>query len=206
MAKRRTPARTADPREVFLNVPFDKAYERQFVALVAAIVAIGRTPRCVLELPELGRGRLSRLLQHLAQCGVSIHDLSRVGIPVRFNMPFELGLACALSELEGQHQYVLLERQPYRLDRTLSDLKGRDPYIHKGGIRLTIVSVLDVLQSPTQDTDPGEVFRLYSNLWRTANGLKRRYRADSVFTRPLFQRVVAAASKLAADAGLLRAK
>ena len=44
----RTPS---DPRDVFLNVPFDKAYERQFVALIAALVAIGRTPRCVLELP-----------------------------------------------------------------------------------------------------------------------------------------------------------
>jgi len=44
----RTPS---DPRDVYLNVPFDKAYERQFVALIAALVAIGRTPRCVLELP-----------------------------------------------------------------------------------------------------------------------------------------------------------
>jgi hypothetical protein len=206
MTVRRPAVRSADPRNVFLNVPFDSSYERQFVALVAAIVAIGRTPRCVLELPEVGRGRLSRLLQLLGQCGVSVHDLSRVGMPVRFNMPFELGLACALSELKGRHLYVLLERQRYRLDRTLSDLRGRDPYIHRGGVRLTIISVLEVLQSPTQNTDPGDVFRLYSNLWRTANELKRRYRGDSIFTRSLFQRVVAAASTLATDAGLLRAK
>src|SRR5437016_5813575 len=100
MAGRQKRSSTSDPRDVFLNVPFDKAYERQFVALIAAIVAIGRTPRCVLELPELGRGRLNRLFQHLRQCGVSVHDLSRVGTPVRFNMPFELGMACAISELE----------------------------------------------------------------------------------------------------------
>ena len=45
MAKRRTLVRTADPRDVFLNVPFDKAYERQFVALVAAIAHGKLAPR-----------------------------------------------------------------------------------------------------------------------------------------------------------------
>jgi hypothetical protein len=203
MAKRQNRLRTSDPRDVFLNVPFDKAYERQFVALIAALVAIGRTPRCVLELPELGRGRLNRLLQHLRQCGVSIHDLSRVGTPVRFNMPFELGMACALSALERQHQYVLLERVRYRLDRTLSDLRDRDPYVHRGGIRRTIVIILDVFQGQGENIEPETVFRLYSDLWRAANELRRRYRLDSVFTRSLFLRMVTAAGTLATDAGLL---
>jgi hypothetical protein len=203
MPKRKNPSRTSDPRDVFLNVPFDKAYERQFVALIAALVAVGRTPRCVLELPEMGRGRLNRLLQHLRQCGVSIHDLSRVGTPVRFNMPFELGMACALAEMEGRHQYVLLERVRYRLDRTLSDLRDRDPYVHAGSVRLTIVTILDVFQAHDDDVEPEAVYRLYLNLWRAADELKRRYRSSSVFSRSLFLRVVAAAGRLTADAGLL---
>jgi len=49
-------------RSVFLNLPLDKSYERLFVAMISALVAIGRTPRCVLEVPEQGDGRLARIL------------------------------------------------------------------------------------------------------------------------------------------------
>ena len=84
---------------VFINSPFDTSYERQFVALLAAIISIGRTPRCVLEVPG-GPGRLSKIFDLLRECEVSVHDLSRVGLPARFNMPFELGLAFAVANLE----------------------------------------------------------------------------------------------------------
>ena len=80
----------AEKRSVFLNVPFDGSYERIFVALISSLIALGRNPRCVLEIPETGQGRLVRILQLIRACPVSIHDLSRVGLPVRFNMPFEL--------------------------------------------------------------------------------------------------------------------
>ena len=86
-------------RCVFLNLPFDKSYEPLFVAMISAIVAIGRTPRCVLEVPEQGDGRLTRVFNLMRSCSVSLHDLSRVGLPVRFNMPFELGVAFALRRL-----------------------------------------------------------------------------------------------------------
>lgn len=203
---RRQPRRVPyDPRNVFLNVPFDTNYERQFLGMIAALVAVGRTPRSVLELPEVGRGRLDRLLQHLRHCGVSVHDLCRVGTPARFNMPFELGLACALAHVERRHQYVLLERVQYRLDRTLSDLRGRDPYVHRGSVRQTIVIMLDVFQRAHQPVEPEVVFRLYNDLWRAARELKRRYHSESIFTRSLFVRVVAAATTLATEAGLLPA-
>src|SRR2546422_5167170 len=102
-------------RSVFLNVPFDEDYEPLFVALISTLVALGRIPRCVLELPETGQGRLTRILQLLRSCRVSIHDLSRVGLPVRFNMPFELGIAVAISRLSGQHQFIMLEARHHRL-------------------------------------------------------------------------------------------
>jgi hypothetical protein len=113
-----------DEQAVFLTVPFDRGYERIFVALVAALVALGRKPRCVLELPALGRGRLSLIQEHMEGCRVSIHDMSRVGAPARFNMPFELGLACALAEYRGCHDLVILDRVPHRINVTLSDLRG----------------------------------------------------------------------------------
>jgi hypothetical protein len=89
-------------RSVFLNIPFDTSYEPLFIALISALVAIGRTPRCVLEVPEQGEGRLRRIFDLIRRCHVSVHDLSRVGLPVRFNMPFELGLAFALRRMNGQ--------------------------------------------------------------------------------------------------------
>lgn len=36
---------------VFINVPFDKQYERLYVALIAGIVALGGRPRSTLEIP-----------------------------------------------------------------------------------------------------------------------------------------------------------
>ena len=82
---------------VFLNVPFDRAYESLFVALVGTLVFVRMRPRCVLEVRETGEGRLARIFELMRSCRVSIHDLTRAGTPSRFNMPFELGLAYALK-------------------------------------------------------------------------------------------------------------
>ncbi|HUP90049.1 MAG TPA: hypothetical protein VM100_11880, partial [Longimicrobiales bacterium] len=141
---------TPDPKAVFLNVPFDRGYEPQFVALISTLIAIGRTPRCVLEVAETGEGRLPRLLDHIRGCEVSVHDLSRVGVPARFNMPFELGLACAVAQLEPGYKFILLERIPFRLQKTLSDINGRDPYIHDGTVHGTISCILEAL-GPSRD-------------------------------------------------------
>src|SRR6185436_12731262 len=107
---------------VFLNVPFDAAYERMFVALISTTVAARLRPRCAVELPERGEGQLGRIMSLIESCPLSIHDFSRVGLPSRFNMPFELGIAVALQRRKD-HQFILLESKLRRLERTLSDLK-----------------------------------------------------------------------------------
>lgn len=117
---------------VFLNVPYDIRYQPRFVTLISTLVSIGQTPRCVVEIPERGSGRLQRIYALLASCHVSIHDLSRVGTPARFNMPFELGLAWALRAGGAKHDVLVLDTEPYRLDKTLSDYKGHDPLIYRG--------------------------------------------------------------------------
>jgi hypothetical protein len=73
-----------DRKDVFLNVPFDAAYESLFVALVGTLVFLGQKPHCVLEVRESGDGRLARIFALMRVCGTSIHDLSRIGRPVRF--------------------------------------------------------------------------------------------------------------------------
>jgi hypothetical protein len=199
------PVQRIDEKSVFLNVPFDRTYEPLFVALIAVLISIGRKPRCVLEIPDLGVGRLARIVGLIQRCAVSIHDLSRVGNPARFNMPFELGLACAVAELKPPHAYVLLEKQQYRLDSTLSDVKGRDPFIHAGGVCRLIGCVLDALRSRTNNPNPEAVFRLYRNLRVVAKDLKNRYRVTDLYTRSIFEELVAAGTELATRARFIAA-
>jgi hypothetical protein len=194
----------AKPSRVFLNVPFDSGYEPYFLGLITAVVAVGRTPRCVLELPEKGAGRLARLLQRIQSCDISIHDLSRVGLPVRFNMPFELGLACAVSSLAPRHNYILLERKHFRLDKTLSDIKGRDPYIYDNSQRKLIGGVLDALsRTGPPAPDAIDVHRVARKLAVAAKDLKRRRGTASIFTRTMFLDLVTYATVLAAEEGFI---
>src|SRR4051812_36698161 len=96
----------SSPTDVFLNVPYSPSYEKLLVALTAALVAVGRRPRLTFEIADGGQGRFRRIFALLKSCRVSIHDLSAVGLPVRFNMPFELGLACAIQEQGARHDFL----------------------------------------------------------------------------------------------------
>lgn len=192
-----------DETSVFLNVPFDPGYERLFVTLVAGLVGLGRKPRCVLELPDGGQGRLTRLLDMIRACRVSVHDLSRVGLPVRFNMPFELGLACAVAQLHGRHDFMLFERRPFRIDRTLSDLKGRDPQIHGGTVDGMLSCLLDAFGRDTGNPDIAHLRTVARGTWRFAVEAKRRHHAASVFNRTLFVMVALKAVDFAEESGLL---
>jgi hypothetical protein len=188
-------------KNVFLNVPFDAGYERNLIALIAALTALGKIPRCVLELPELGSGRLKRLLKHLERCPISIHDLSRVGVPVRFNMPFELGLACAMAEYRKPHYYFVMEQAPYRLDRILSDLKGRDPLIHYNSPKRIVSGVLGMLRSKARNPDPKEVYRNYRKLLSIAAKLKSIHCESTIFGRSIFIDLVDSGIELAEFSG-----
>src|SRR4051794_40371330 len=117
-------AGAVDPRSVFINAPFDQQYEPLFVTLVGSLVFLGQLPHCVLEVQETGQGRLARIFDLIGRCGMSFHDVSRVGTPARFNMPFELGLACAINLSTHKHDIVVMDSKPDGLDKTLSDYKG----------------------------------------------------------------------------------
>jgi hypothetical protein len=190
-------------RSVFLNIPFDNAYEPLFIALISALVAIGRTPRCVLEVPEQGDGRLRRIFDLIRRCPVSVHDLSRVGLPVRFNMPFELGLAFALKRIDGRR--FVLETERHRLQRTLSDLNGIDPSIHSGTIIGMISCVLSSLAKPAKNPDLDQIERIRRQLWKTVPVLKRRHRRTSVYSRAIFSELVVGATFLARKEDLIAA-
>src|SRR3954464_12647233 len=105
-----------NPKHVFINVPFDRGYEPLFITLGGALVFLGQEPHCVLEVREKGDGRLKRILDLMRTCRMSVHEMSRVGSPVGFNMPFELGLACTLKlENAAAYEVFVLDAAEYRL-------------------------------------------------------------------------------------------
>ena len=188
----------ADSKDsVFLNVPFDAGYERMFVALIATTVAARLTPRCAVELPERGEGQLGRIIKLIESCPLSIHDLSRAGLPARFNMPFELGIAVALQR-RAEHQFILLESKARRLERTLSDLKGVAPLVHHNGPLILISRLTDNLGGAR----PAIVESIYHQLMPVLPRLKTDYRVKDVFQKTIFNELVSGAVEVARSLGV----
>ena len=120
----------------FLNIPYDPAYEEHFLAYIAGVAAFGLDPRATLELTG-GERRLDRILKLMAACKYSFHDLSLVKLDrklpatPRFNMPFELGLVIGWQNAAPSgHQWFVFESSRHRLQKSLSDLNGTDPFIY----------------------------------------------------------------------------
>jgi hypothetical protein len=157
----------------------------------------------VLEVPEQGDGRLIRILRLIRSCPVSIHELSRVGLPARFNMPFELGIAFALSRVEGHHKFIILEAKRHRLQKTLSDTNGIDPGILGATCRGVISCALSHLGNPRGNPDLKTVARIHGQLWKTVRSLKAIHGRTTIYSRSIFFELVAGAIKLAKKEGLI---
>ena len=164
---------------------------------------MGLTPRSVVEIPERGDGRMSRLHEIIEECRTSIHDLSRVSSPPRFNMPFELGLASAFKHRNPNHHIIVLESKPYRLQQTLSDYNGYDPIIHKGSRIRLLMAILDLFDA-TSDPDPKSVHKVRNGLNVAAVKIKKDYRQELITTPGVYKQIVLAAMNLALNEGLLR--
>lgn len=126
-------------RSVFLNCPFDKAFQPLFDAIVFSLLFCGFRVRSALEIRDSGELRLAKIVRLVEQCRFSIHDLSRVeldqesGLP-RFNMPIELGIAIGMKYLGRaslrDHLLLVLDSERYRYQRFASDLAGVDIAAH----------------------------------------------------------------------------
>lgn len=173
------------------------------MASLCALVCLGRKPRSVLEITEFGQGRFDRIYRLMQSCRVSIHDISRTGLPVRFNMPFELGLACGLRRHDGRHLYLILERQPHVLPRHLSDLKEIDPLVHDGKPRVLISCLLSALGAEHGNPSPPDVYAIWRQLMRVSREIKSHFARADVYARGPYLRLVAAAAQLAVNANLI---
>jgi hypothetical protein len=114
-----------DPLAVFINVPFDDAYDPLLEVLIFTIQASGYKVRCALEEDDSGDIRLDKLVRLIGESPRSIHDLSRIdrgaGDLPRFNMPFELGMAMGarrFSPSRRNDRIKIMVREKYRLPST----------------------------------------------------------------------------------------
>ena len=187
---------------MFLNVPFDQRYELLFLAFIAGLCGFGLVPRATVEIPTSER-RLDRILKLIQGCQYSFHDLSRVQIDAtkprtpRFNMPFELGLAVALTKVgDKTHQWFVLEEVAFRLTKSLSDLNGTDPLIHHGDPDDVLKALSNALYRDAKSPTFIELKTIYQDLIEAASAF-RAEGVRSVFETRAFKSLVLAAQSSA---------
>jgi hypothetical protein len=182
-------------RAAFINIPYDRKYEKLYLALIAGLCGFGLIPRATIEIAS-SRRRLDRIVNLIQRCCYSFHDLSRVELDrdhpptPRFNMPFELGLAIASSKRErGAHNWFVLESHAHRLKKSLSDLDGTDPFIHDaspdGGLR----ELTNALSRSYNRPSISELRQIYGDVVRAARKLKHQ-RGSSLFDAAAFKDLV----------------
>jgi hypothetical protein len=165
-----TPEARAFERGVFINCPFDLDYLPLLQSLIFTILECGLEPRLALEEPDSGEVRVHKIRNLIRSCRFSVHDISRmeplrdVDLP-RFNMPFELGLDLGCRYYGGgrleSKRSLILEREPYRYQRVLSDISGNDIRAHRGDPETLMAEVRNWLKAMTRGTLPSG-----SSMWK----------------------------------------
>jgi len=188
---------------VFLNLPYDTAFERLYLAYIVGISAFRLFPHTTLEIPESTR-RLDRIQGLLHECRYSIHDLSRVQVSrtapraPRFNMPFELGLAVSWSSLNrGHHSWFVCDSVPYRILKSMSDLGGTDINIHEGTVQGVMRELCNMFVRRSVRPDVTHLMKTYREVRSRLATIRRRTGARSLYEPRIFVELCYAAVDLA---------
>jgi hypothetical protein len=141
---------------VFVNCPYDAAYEPRRDAIILACVGCGFYPTSAVAGGSGGRLRIQRILDELETSRLSVHDLSRArgeGTEnlARFNMPLELGMAMYLAHREPQrHDWLALVPEEGDRQRFISDLNGFDPVVYNGSVEQLVQRVVGFLTAQSE--------------------------------------------------------
>ncbi len=192
-------------KSVFLNIPYDDKFRRLYLAYISGLAHFGLRPRAALEVPG-GQNRMDKIFELIRSCPYSIHDLSLVQLnrtppaTPRFNMPFELGLAVACATIDHQpHDWFVFESMPRRLSKSLSDLSGIDPYIHRGTVEGVMRELCNCFsrQTPSERTSVSDMLKTYRVVSHLSEDVRRKTRARSVFEASVFKGLYFVASTAA---------
>ena len=180
-----------DPKGVFLNVPYDQEFRSIYVAYLAGLCQLDLVPHIASEIPG-GDRRLNKIFNLIQSCRYSIHDLSRVEVSVapsatpRFNMPLELGMTITWQKLHpSRHDCFVWESEPYRIQRSASDLNGTDANIHNG----TPEGVLSELRNAfPRDQMPSvpDILWVYRFVYSQLNTILLKHGTSNPYARSVF--------------------
>ena len=93
---------------------------------------------------------------------------------------------------------------PYRLDKTLSDYKGRDPLIHHNRCDTLVTCLLDLFVVP-DEPEPAALRSATKLLRKSAREIAHGYHTDTVFRAAPFRALIAAATEIAQERGFIAA-
>ena len=181
------------PASVFVNLPYSPEYEDRFLAIVGTLALFAVVPTAAIVAPT-GTTRLDRIINLLSVCPASIHDLSWMDLDAvapptpRFNMPFELGIAVAVSRFHD-HECIVLDTVERRLDKALSDLRGIDPFIYDGTPEAMFRALSNVFFRSGSPPRMAEFERLFAQLKRHVSRMKAREGFSSLFEAAPFEQI-----------------
>ena len=192
-----------DANAVFLNIPYDEEFRSLYIAYIVGLYQLDLVPHLASEIPG-GERRLDRIFDLIRNCRYSIHDLSRVELSVapaaapRFNMPLELGMTISWTNLNPSlHTWFVWESEPYRLQRSASDLNGTDPYIHDGTAEGVIRELCNAFRTDRTPTVP-QILETYRFVDENLNAILLRNGTHNPYDRSVFKELCWLSSKLAA--------
>ena len=175
------------PEPVFLNIPYDSAFEDLYVAYIVGLTRLGLNVTATLAHPN--QDRLAKIIELIERCSLSIHDLSRIeashGIP-RFNMPLELGIALYRSA-KAKHQVYVFESKAFRAQRSTSDINKMDPRIHNGTPKGVMSSLLNLFRPAGNPITVPEMLRSYKAVKAKLPELRKNAGSKSVFEKAVFE-------------------
>ena len=140
--------------QVFLNCPIDTQFKPLSEAMAFAVIDCGFDLRCALESSDASKVRIDKISGMISECEFGIHDISRTELDhennlPRFNMPLELGLFLGAQRFGGKKQRrkscLILDKEPYRYQKFISDIAGQDIKSHGNDPHKAIVMVRDWL-------------------------------------------------------------
>ena len=137
---------------------------------------------------------MGRLFKLMYSCRSSVHDLSYRGAEFRYNMPFELGVAYAMSRLEGQRKLVVVEARKRDLLKTLTDLRHFDPKMHGMRGKRAMALIYESFISPSISDAEEMGFRIYPRIVGTLS--EYRGGKSTIFNKRSFQYLVYAIASL----------
>jgi hypothetical protein len=126
-------------KNVFINCPFDPAYDSLLRPLLFTILYFKFNPKIASERSDSGEQRINKICELIEVSKYSIHDLSRLKSAKknefsRHNMPFELGIDYGSRRFAGkpfdEKKFLILEKERNNYSKALSDLAGVDIKSH----------------------------------------------------------------------------